>query len=304
MLQKMFNQKDLNKVLILHFKDFSVGGQKKGGKPKNQTGGPKVSGTKPTGPKTDRKPQGPRDPNKGTTSNAPKLDGVKENQHGEKRPKKHFVNQTRDTRQKDHHVSGTGRPPKEVKKQGGGSRNWGNAEKDVEFAVKGTETTEEEKPVEKPVEKVKEMKDMTPEEKKEFRKKRKEAEKKAKKTGKKDDKKDVNPNDVTYDSLKEVKEDPNQKTFEEYQKERQQKLKQMKGDETTEEEKPVEKKEEKKKAVTASDLFKAPTQSNTSSQDKDQKKGGDPKKAGAKKPKSTKKAPNVNDKNAFPALKI
>jgi hypothetical protein len=36
-------------------------------KPKNQTGGSKPIGTKPTGPKTDRKPTGPKDLNKGTT---------------------------------------------------------------------------------------------------------------------------------------------------------------------------------------------------------------------------------------------
>ena len=274
-----------------------VGGQKKGGKKQVQQN------------QKDSKQQqgGNQNNNSGNGKggfNTTKVVGKKDIRDDQKdihhkRPKA-FGNATRKQRDHDHHVSGTGGKKNDVKKGGAGKGNWGKpVESEVEALVETK--TEEEEVVEKVVEKAKDLKDMSPEEKKAFRKQKREQEKLARKP-KKEDKKDAqsNPNDITYDSLSAVKEDPNAQTFEEYQKQLKQKKQELKGETVVEETetKKVEKKVEKK-VPTASDLFKAPTPSSNDQQG-DRKSQNDQKK---KKPKS-KKAPNVNDKNAFPALKF
>jgi len=180
----------------------------------------------------------------------------------------------------DHHLSGTGTRGG-FKKRGGGGHNWGTSTGDVEVEVAkevevATEGTEEKK------EEVVDPVTLSEDQKKVLRRKRKEAEKKERKGVKKDDSKDTKSDELSIDQVKVTKVDPNQKTFEEYQKE-----KNSKKAPTTEKKEEV--KVVKTGAIDLKDLFKT----------SDKKKATTSTTTGTK----SKSVPKVTNSNDFPTLK-
>lgn len=199
----------------------------------------------------------------------------------------------------DHHLSGTGTRGG-FKKRGGGAHNWGTTKDQVEVETEvtlekdGEESVEaEEKKEEAPVD----PKTLSEQQKKDLRKKRKEQEKKARKgVGKKEVEK--KSDELSVDQVKVTKVDPSQKTFEQYQKEVEEKKKAAvqglakvlpnapKASEKKEEKKD-EKKDEKKGPISVEDLFKPKKTTKTFDG-----------------PKKDKKAPpKVTDSKDFPTLK-
>jgi len=173
----------------------------------------------------------------------------------------------------DHHLSGTGTRGG-FKKRGGGGHNWGTPKDELEVEKEVETATEETK--EETKEEVVDPVNLSEDQKKVLRKKRKEAEKKERKgVGKKDDGKKEKSDELSIDQVKVVKVDPNQKTFEEYQKEKSKKA-------------PTEVKAEVNKPYDLkADLFKS---------------SGDKKKATTAGP-TKKDVPKVSNSKDFPTLK-